>query len=408
MSNMDGFTGSVSTNDGGDNQGDDPANSPRKWKQKDNSDARKGEGSGDYPNYWSHKTRSGHSFIMDDSKGHETVTLQHRSGTAIQMGPDGSLHLTTHNGRYDITFGENRMTVSGAQDITVKGDASMRVFGDYNTTVHGNYNLTVMGDFNMTARNHNRQIRGNIDTEAKNETKKIEGSSAKTAQGAMTIASKGNMTVASQGAKTNIGAAKGLHMAVPGEEGDITMEVKNKGNVHMKTNEGKFDAVFSDGQNEVKIMAKEGDLHMKAKKNMNFEAETNNIQMKSQQDIGMDAQQKVQVSSQAGTEIKSQQDIHVNAQGDAAVEGSSTHVGRTAGTTHIVGATTNVEGSGALNLNGGLGQMFSGQFSFNFGDILNASGMPSVAGQRADQPEEDPYKGKQDQWNKSVGAAGVN
>ena len=69
-------------------------------------DARSQKGGGEYPNYWSHKTRSGHSFIMDDSPGNETVTLQHRSGTAIQMRPDGGMTMTTHNGKYEVVFGD--------------------------------------------------------------------------------------------------------------------------------------------------------------------------------------------------------------------------------------------------------------------------------------------------------------
>ena len=69
---------------------------PNKFKVAE--DARKVEGSGKYPNYWSYKSRSGHNIIMDDSKGNETVTVQHRSGSAIQFRPDGGVHYTTRNG----------------------------------------------------------------------------------------------------------------------------------------------------------------------------------------------------------------------------------------------------------------------------------------------------------------------
>ena len=164
---------------------------PKKWKQPHKSDARKAQSSGSYPDYFSWKTRSGHIFQLDDSKGGETVTLQHRSGTAIQMAPDGSLHITAHNGKYEITFGENRMTVSGAQDITVKGDASMRVYGDYNVTCQKDYNLTVLGNMNITAKNLNRHVLGNMDTQARNENKKLMGSSAKIARGAIAYVAKG-------------------------------------------------------------------------------------------------------------------------------------------------------------------------------------------------------------------------
>ena len=88
---------------------------PEKFKvAKDN---RSQQGAGKYPYYFSWKTRSGHNISMDDTQGQETVTIQHRTGTAIQMMKDGALHITAHNSRYDITFGENRMTISGAQEI---------------------------------------------------------------------------------------------------------------------------------------------------------------------------------------------------------------------------------------------------------------------------------------------------
>ena len=150
---------------------DDRKTTKEHWKPR-HSEARKGKG-GKYPDYFSWKTRSGHTFQLDDTMGQETVTLQHRSGTAIQMAPDGTLTITAHNGRYDIVFGEDRMTVSGAQDVTIKGDASIRVHGDYNVTCQKDYNLTVLGNFNIVAKNHNRHILGNIDTQARNETKKL-------------------------------------------------------------------------------------------------------------------------------------------------------------------------------------------------------------------------------------------
>ena len=100
---------------------------------------RKQKGSGTYPNQWVYKSRSGHNLVIDDSQGQESVTLQHRSGSAVQMLPDGAVQITAHNSLYTMVFGENRITVTGAQDITVKGDCSLRVFGELNETVHGNY-----------------------------------------------------------------------------------------------------------------------------------------------------------------------------------------------------------------------------------------------------------------------------
>jgi hypothetical protein len=164
------------------------SSTPNKWDGPE--DARKKEGAGKYPNYYTHKTRSGHSFMMDDSKGAESVTLQHRTGSMIQMGSDGVVHLRAQNGQYQITFGENRIYVSGAQDITVDGAASLTVKQDYNIKAK-NVNLTAEEDFNITARNVNTTARGAVDTIGKSKTDKFEGSvSIQSVGGAMMLKSK--------------------------------------------------------------------------------------------------------------------------------------------------------------------------------------------------------------------------
>lgn len=168
---------------------------PKKWDSP--KDARQNSGAGKYPNYYSHKTRSGHAFVMDDSNGAENITMQHRSGSMVQFMPDGCVQIICNNGQYNITFGENRILVTGAQDIVVQGDASLSVDGNYNVKVKGDTNLTVEGNFNVTAKNLNQTILGNIDTIAKNKTDKIEGTVTSQSQGATSIASDAGMTISS-------------------------------------------------------------------------------------------------------------------------------------------------------------------------------------------------------------------
>jgi hypothetical protein len=175
---------------------------PDKWAGP--KDAREIQGAGTYPNYYSHKTRSGHVFLMDDSDGSESVTLQHRSGSMVQFLPDGVIQFVAHNGQYTFTFGENRVHITGAYDVTVQGAASMRVEKDFNVTVQGNMNTTVNGDYNMTAKNMNTVIRGNMDTSAKNMTTKIEGSTEITTEGVTSIASDGGLSLSSSGEGVSI------------------------------------------------------------------------------------------------------------------------------------------------------------------------------------------------------------
>lgn len=363
--------------------------SPKKYKVR--KDTRSEKDSGKYPNYTSWKSRSGHSVTVDDNAGSESVTIQHRSGSAIQMHPDGGVTFTTHNGKYEVVFGEDRITVSGAQDITVKGDASMRVYGDYNVTCHNDYNLTVMGDFNVTSKNHNRLIRGNIDTIAKNETKKFEGSSSGTYLGGYARAAEASVSVVSRGASGYFGAGEGVSIEKAGEETDGGLTIRNKKGDTVQQNDNGKNAlnVEKDGK-KVYVVADAGKFSLNADDNTNFKTKKQ-MKLDATEEVGVTGQ-KIQVASLGGgTEVKSQGNVHVNAQGDAGLEGASTHVGRTAGTTHVVGATTHVEGTGTLNLNGGIGQAFGHQFAFNFGEILQQLPMPNMtsAGAQAAKAEPD-------------------
>lgn len=175
---------------------------PKDWKGP--PDARSVDGAGTYPNYHSQKTRSGHTFTMDDSDGAESITLQHRSGSMVQFLPDGAVQFVSHNGQYTFVFGENRVQITGAQDVTIQGDCSLKVDGDYNMTVQGNHNTTVNGDMNITAKNMNTVVRGNMDTSAKNSTLKVEGSTEITTEGVTSISSDGGLSMSSSSAPVSI------------------------------------------------------------------------------------------------------------------------------------------------------------------------------------------------------------
>lgn len=369
---------------------------------------RKGQGAGEYPNYWTMKDRSGNNIGMDATEGHESLFVQHRSGSGFEFFPDGAVHMTSHNSRYEITFGENRVTISGAQDITVKGDASLRVYGDYNVTCHKNYNLTVMGDFNVTSKNLNRAIRGNMDTQAKNVNKKIEGSINYQAHGAASYVSKGSTTVASQGDKTFLAGASGLHAAVT-NEGDMSF-FNEKGDMFHETKDGKSDQKYASNNKEVKIIHKDGKTDHTADEEITTTSTNKGITTTAKQDVTTKSQQggiqlkadqgSISADAQQNIEVKSQQDTHVIAQGHAAMEGSAgTTVGNATATTNVVGGASgvNIEPlGGLLNLAGGMGNPFGGlgQLAFNFLTGDQAQGVQDRRSERASQPQEEP----EDPW----------
>jgi len=187
----------MTNNDGG--------KTPPKWDGPE--DARKKKGAGKYPNYQVRKTRSGHTIIFDDSKDNESVTIQHRGGSMMQFMPDGGVQVVSHNGQYNIVFGENRMKITGASDITVDGDASFKVKGNYNVTCDGDANITTKGDFNLTAKNFNQTVAEHLDVAAGSKTEKVKGSSVSQVHGVAVMTSEQSMTVASTGDSLALGGS---------------------------------------------------------------------------------------------------------------------------------------------------------------------------------------------------------
>lgn len=221
---------------------EDQTSSVPTWKGP--PDARSISGAGTYPNYYVQRTRSGHVFMLDDSDGAESVTLQHRTGSMIQFLPDGAVQFVSHNGQYTFVFGENRVQITGAYDVTVLGGASMFVKGDYNMTVQGNHNTTVVGDMNITAKNLNTVIRGNIDTSGKNMTTKIEGSTEITTEGVTHISSDGGLSLSSTTESVSVLAQKDVGIGATGKimlQADDTLDIKSKGTFRLQSTGGSVD-----------------------------------------------------------------------------------------------------------------------------------------------------------------------
>lgn len=199
---------------------------PETWDSPE--DARKK--GGEYPNYWVRKTRSGHVFMFDDTKENEHITLQHRSGTMIQLMPDGGFQIVSHKGRYDVTFGENRIKVTGAQDTTVDGDASYKTKGNFSSTTYGDHTTAVKGKQVETVKNKSTTVAEQHDSVVGWETKKVNNSSTEQVLGAKSMVSQFGMTIGSKGDSTAIGAAKTLGLA-----GAQKVAIESGGQISMKS-----------------------------------------------------------------------------------------------------------------------------------------------------------------------------
>jgi len=431
MTDTTGFTGSVTTAGGGDTYNDNTEGKTTPRKFNVDQDARAMESGGTYPNYWSHKTRSGHSFIMDDSQGNETVTIQHRSGTAIQMRPDGGMLLTTHNGKYEVVLGEERVTISGASDITVKGDTSLRCYGDYNVTVHKDYNLTVLGNMNMTAKNVNKSIRGTIDTEAKTINTKSEGPILYNTQDSYGVSAKNNITNTGGGAGQYVfggdfssKSLSGNHISYSGKntyrqaDGELheTAQSSSTLSAHRYgVSSGGGNHVYSKkvtkSKVEYKITNADHSTNIDKNKNLNvggsrttkvtggdnsLSVTQGDIQSQSN-NIKHNAQQAYQVTAGSNMDLRAPS-------GQAVFAGASTVINALSGALGIAGSSgISLDSLGSmLNLNGGIASIVSAlglQLNFNFTDATNADTVPDVKGKSASQPNAEPdATGEIDSW----------
>lgn len=91
------------------------------------------------------QTESGHTFEMDDTPSRERIRLNHRSGTFIEMHPNGDEVHKVYGDGYEIVIKNKNVLIKGTCNITINGDANMHVLGNHNVQVDGDYNLQVAG-----------------------------------------------------------------------------------------------------------------------------------------------------------------------------------------------------------------------------------------------------------------------
>jgi hypothetical protein len=73
------------------------------------------------------ESESGHLIEVDDSPGAERVHVYHRSGSHIEMRPDGGVKYKTVKKRQDITIGDHDVYVAGDWNIVVEGGYTLHV-----------------------------------------------------------------------------------------------------------------------------------------------------------------------------------------------------------------------------------------------------------------------------------------
>ena len=99
-----------------------------------------------YPNNQVIETPGGHIIEMDDTLGNERILIRHKTGSGIEIKPDGSIYLASGNNLIVSAADDAHVVVEGNAHMTYQGNLNVDVTGDYNLNVAGNYNKFIAGD----------------------------------------------------------------------------------------------------------------------------------------------------------------------------------------------------------------------------------------------------------------------
>jgi hypothetical protein len=106
------------------------------------------------------ESESGHIIEFDDTEQAERLHIYHKSGTFIEIHPDGSTVRKVIGEDYEIKMaddfihvkGDHHITVDGNANIYTKGNVNMKTGGNFvHEVIDGNYNLNVDGNIVMNA-----------------------------------------------------------------------------------------------------------------------------------------------------------------------------------------------------------------------------------------------------------------
>ena len=108
----------------------------------------------------SYHTPAGHVVEYNDTPGSERILIRHKSGTGINIGPDGSVMVSSKR-RVDVVNENHYVSVAGNGFMTYEGNLTLNVTGDFKVNVGGEYNVTSSKHIAKTNGPSTRTVYGN-------------------------------------------------------------------------------------------------------------------------------------------------------------------------------------------------------------------------------------------------------
>lgn len=111
-----------------------------------------------YPHNKVQETSSGHIIEIDDTPGAERLLVKHRSGSGVQLSPDGSIIVVSKKHKIEVVAEDETTIIEGDGKLVYKGNLNLSVTGDYNVDVGGNYSVNVSGDKRETIKGRHTKV----------------------------------------------------------------------------------------------------------------------------------------------------------------------------------------------------------------------------------------------------------
>lgn len=104
----------------------------------------------EYPYNHVRETESGHIIELDDTTDAERVHIYHKSGTFIEMHPNGDQVTRIVGDNYEIVAGGENVNIKGQCNLTIDSDCNTYIKGNWNVQVDGNVNEVIKGTLTQT------------------------------------------------------------------------------------------------------------------------------------------------------------------------------------------------------------------------------------------------------------------
>ena len=125
-----------------------------KYDSRDMSDYITNDKSNATPMYPYNKalyTESGHIVELDDTRGNERISIEHRTGTFYEIDKDGNQIHRVVNDNYTVICKDNEVYIGGKVNVKVLGDASIKSYGDVTIKGYKDGKIDVAGKMNIEA-----------------------------------------------------------------------------------------------------------------------------------------------------------------------------------------------------------------------------------------------------------------